>query len=149
MATTWILVADSSRARVLVLDRATGPLREIEGFVHPEGRLHEHDLTSDLPGRSATRKGAAAHEGDAGRHQVGTDESPKAHAIDTFAKQLADHLDRGRKAGTFARLVLIAPPEFLGLLRKHLSTETTRAVVKQVDKNLAQHDLEEIRLQLA
>ena len=48
MPVTWIVVADSSRARIFSKNGRT-PLREEAGFIHPESRLHEQDLTSDAP----------------------------------------------------------------------------------------------------
>ena len=52
MKLTWLVVADSSKARIFLTDSRTGPIKEIESIVHTEARLHEHDMTSDHPGRS-------------------------------------------------------------------------------------------------
>ena len=40
---TWVLVADGSRARLLILERK-GSLTEVEAFACPEERLREQDL---------------------------------------------------------------------------------------------------------
>ena len=45
MATTWIVAADSARARVLQVADREKHLIEIEDFINPEGRLNERELT--------------------------------------------------------------------------------------------------------
>jgi protein required for attachment to host cells len=62
-----------------------------------------------------------------------------------FAKALADRLDSARNKGEFSKLVLVAPPSFLGLLRDNLSKEVMAMVSNQVDKNLVQKPAETIR----
>jgi protein required for attachment to host cells len=43
---------------------------------------------------------------------------------------------------------VVAPPQFLGLLRKELSTETARRVVLEVDKDLTRFDADGVRRRL-
>ncbi len=140
MARTWIMVAEEGRARLLGREKLKSSLSEIESFTNPAGHMHETALTSDLPGRASATG--------AGRHKMGAENGPKAHASEVFAKSLADRLDDGRKQNHCERLVLVAPPKFLGLLRGHLSDESTRMVVKSLDKNLVRSTLEEIRDEL-
>jgi protein required for attachment to host cells len=64
-------------------------------------------------------------------------ESAHEHTARTFAKELADIVDRGRTDGRFGRVVLVAEPHFLGLLRGSLSTEVTKMVEASVSKDLA------------
>lgn len=65
MSTTWILVADQARARLFSLDptdgAAEGGLREIAGFVNPEGRLSARELGAARPPRTHDRMGASRH----------------------------------------------------------------------------------------
>ena len=51
MVSTLILVADSSRAKLLRAASPRADLQEIEDFIAPQGRMHERDLVSDKPGR--------------------------------------------------------------------------------------------------
>jgi len=60
MKLTWILVADSTRARIFTADTPSSPLEEIEDFSHTEGRLHDREITSDLPGKIKSA-GAGGH----------------------------------------------------------------------------------------
>jgi len=137
-----IVVADSSRARIFTVDTAHSPLNEIETLVHPEGRMHEQDMVSDLPGKDAGKGGAGDH---AFQEKI----EPKEHEMIAFAKRIADYLESARKANQLKKLVIIAAPEFLGELRKHLSTETSEKIVYELDKNIAHHSEEDIRKHLS
>ena len=68
------------------------------------------------------------------------------HEHISFAKQLAARLDSARIDGSFSRLVLAAPPAFLGLLRDNMSKEVMEMVYSQIDKNLVQQSPEALRV---
>ena len=138
MSHTWFLVADSSRAKLYDVEKRTAPFVEIEDFVHPEGRLHEGDLVSDRPGSDGGSIGQ-------GRHVLDDKVSARDQAGIRFAAELAERLDAARNAGELERLVLVAPPAFLGLLRDKLSKEVLARVSKQIDKNLVQQPPEVLR----
>ena len=122
----WVVVADGSRARYFIIE-SERTLTEIEDMVSPEHRLHEGDLTSDRAGRSFDSKGE-------GRHAMEPPHTRKQKGVAKFAHRLADRLERARAAGEIDRLVLIAPPKFLGELRSSLSDATNQLVVISIDK---------------
>ncbi len=138
MDKTWVLVADSARARLYTMPDRRGALREREDFVHPESRLHDQELTSDLPGRTFDSAGQ-------GRHAMSDAMSPKKHEAVTFAKALARHLESERVNGHLDELIVIAPPAFLGLLRDELSESCEKLVVETISKNLVKETTESIR----
>ena len=140
MKYTWILVADSSRARIFVADTPS-TLQEIEDFAHTEGRLHEQELTSDLPGKDAGVAGAGGH---AYQNQI----APKEQEAINFAKSIANHLDEEHNLNKFERLMIISDPSFLGELRKHLSDQIRKAVCYELDKNITAHSVDDIRKHL-
>ncbi len=136
-----IVVADSSRARIFTTDSASSPLVEIETMAHPEGRMHDRDITSDLPGKGKGGDGSGGHA-----YQEETD--PKKHELDKFAKRVAVYLDDARHANKLEKVLVVSAPTFLGKLRGHLSSETNEKIVFELDKNLTQHSVEEIRQHL-
>ena len=69
MENTWVLVADSSRARLFVAASHTSPLTEFEALTHAEAKQHEQKITSDLPGHQAGADGR--------HHSVGSETNPK------------------------------------------------------------------------
>lgn len=139
--TTWVVVADSSRGRIYVQDQPNTELRETEDLIHPRSRLHGGDLVSDRP----SSDGGAVGQG---RHVIDARTQPKEHEAETFAKEIAKHLERARLERKYQRLVLIAPPAFLGKLRENLDNKVLDLVVGQVDKNLVMHPVEELRQHL-
>jgi len=135
--TTWVLVADSSRARLFRAEGADNRLVEVEDMAHPEGRLHETQLTSDLPGRTFDRFGQ-------GHHAMEEDTPPKRHEAIQFAKRIGARIETARVQGQFTRLALAADPRFLGILRDNLTKESLKLATIQIDKNLVQLPLEQI-----
>lgn len=131
VTTTWILVADSSRARIFEARGALRDVHEIEEFVHPEGRAHNRDLKTDASGRYFG-KGEQTQG-----HTATTKVEPQEHEAELFAKQLTDHLDKARTTQRFESLHLIAPPKFLGLLRRHMRKETQNLVAATLTKEVA------------
>lgn len=136
MENVWILVADSARARIL---SAADPrmISEVADYAHPQSRQHDQDLTSDQPGRSFDSAGQ-------GRHAMEPPQSAHEAEAEAFAAELAQALEQGRTAQRFQRLVLIAPPAFLGRIRDHLSKPAAQMVAAQVDKNLVHLSPEEL-----
>ena len=141
MATTWVLVADSSRARIFSTTSQIAPLYEIETLAHPEGRLHEQALTTDLPGSDRDAAGA-------GRHAMGTEVSPKQQESINFARCIANHLNGAYSNQKYEHLIIVAAPGLLGILRKQLAANIAKHIVLELDKNLAQLKASEIRKHL-
>jgi protein required for attachment to host cells len=141
MPPTWVIVAERSRARIFAFRGATLPMEEIEDLVNPEARAPEHELASDRPGRTVDSSARRRH---AKQPQV----SPREQVALSFAREIADHVERGRKHGRFERLVIIAAPGVLGLLRSSLTEAARRMIWKEVRKNLVRADEKSIREQL-
>ena len=138
MKNTWVVVADSSRARFFTAESPTSSLAEFRTLAHPEGRLHEQDMTSDLPGSQAGFDGR--------HHAVSGETDPKLTEADNFARTisrfLAESID-GEHG--YAQVIIVAAPAFLGMLREHMTSETLKRVTLELDKNLTQHLVDDIR----
>lgn len=143
MPKTWILVADSSRARLFMADTASSPLVELETFTHPASRQHEQDITSDLPGRQNGKglNGSFAHA-------MTQETDPKKQEAINFAREMATYLNKAHGKNKFKQLIIVAAPNFLGLLRDNLNDSTRRTMTLQLDKNLTQQNAQEIRKHL-
>lgn len=138
MKNTWVVVADASRARIFAASKNLSVFDEVTTLAHPASRMHEQEMTSDLPGRSFDSSGD-------GRHAMGQTEDPKAHQHDVFARQVSDHIEELCQQDTTAKLILIAAPKTLGLLRQHLSDSTRNKITQEVDKDLTQHSVQDIK----
>ena len=114
MPKIWVLVADTTRARVFSANKTLGPIQEVDTLVHVESRLHEQELTSDpRPGRNLGGNGNS--------HSMGHETDPKKQEGIRFAKQICDYLNSAHAERRFERLYIMAAPTFLGELRHNLS----------------------------
>lgn len=139
MATTWILVANASQAKLYA---NTGPRKGLvllKDLSHPESREKAADLVSDRPGQM--------HSPGAGHRASQPKTDPKTNEARHFAQALARELNHGRVSNQFERLILVAPPAFMGLLNEKLDGPTANIVsdrfekdyTKASEKTLAQH----------
>jgi protein required for attachment to host cells len=145
-ATTWVLVAEGSRARLFEMATPMSPLRELEAYTHPDGHLRGSERKSDAPGRYGTKKSARTRgTGITGGAHIFNRPNADDELQHSFARFLAEQLDRARNQGAFDRLVLIAAPSFLGSLRDQLSEPTRRCITQELGKNFAKSTPAEIR----
>ncbi|NOZ11875.1 MAG: host attachment protein [Gammaproteobacteria bacterium] len=140
MSRLWVVVADQSKARIFTVADPRGALLGLGELEHPEARDREQTLTSDRPGRSFDSKGQ-------GRHAMGSTVEPGKQETIRFAKQVADHVQAAHNEGRCDRLLLVAGPPLLGLLREKLKT-LSGMKISEVEKNLGQYDAREIRKHL-
>ncbi|MBW4050822.1 MAG: host attachment protein [Proteobacteria bacterium] len=131
-----IVVADQSEARFYDVEHRDSQLRLIATLTDPLAHLHDRDFKSDRPGRvydhaaGKGRRGATAHHGTAGER------SPRKHEAEMFARRIAAQVQTAYRQNEFDRLILIAAPGFLGLLRHALPASLTAIVAGEVGKNL-------------
>lgn len=140
MQSKWIVVADAARARVFA--QQEGGLHEHHDFTHPESQLYDRDLRTG--GKGEVNKSAGT-----GSHQSDPAETTMEKHAELFAKELADFLKQARVKGDYAELVLVAEPKVLGRVRDNLDDATAKAVTRTIDKNLTQHDADQIRKSVA
>ena len=129
----WILVADGQHARVV-----ERPARG-DCWTEPPG------LTWRRP--SPPRAGLAGRVFDSlgsNRHAIEPRTDLKDKALVEFARLLAQELEQEAAKGRFARLFLIAPPRFLGRLRKELGPQAQGLLRGAIDKDLARMLIGEI-----
>lgn len=137
MNKNFVVVADSVCARIFTTDSIHSELKEVETLLNPQGRLHERDLTSDLPGRNRAGDGS-------GGHAFESRTASKKHELAEFARVVGNYINAARTSNHIASLVLIADPSFLGELRSHLSSESSEKVVFELNKNLTHKSPEKI-----
>lgn len=138
MPPTWVIVAESSRARIFAMRGLANPLQELEDLVNPAGSEPERALASDRPGRTTDSSARRRH---AKEPQV----SPREQVALVFAREIADRIEQGRTHGKFEKLIIVAAPEFLGLLRRSLTETSRQKIWKEVRKNLVREDERIIR----
>lgn len=123
---TWVVLANSRHAKVL---EHLGPgkgLRSLSGYVWtaPEAGLPKDRAGM---GHSIAGPGRAAVE----------QKNPNDAVEASFAKGIVDDIAKAQSAKKFDRLVLIAGPHTLGLLRSHIGSALHSAIVGEIPKDLS------------
>ena len=142
MNKTWLIVAESSRARLFSVVAKNEPLVEREDLLNPSSRVHESELSSDLPGRTYGSTGSGI------KHAMEPKITPKEQATIEFAQMIAERIETGRTSGELKSIILACPPKFLGLIRQHLNAETLKLIERSIDKSLVEMSEAEIRTHL-
>lgn len=127
--TSWVLIADGARARVLAQVGRGKPLAEVPEMRHVIELPPSRELGDDRPGRAEPSVGGArsAMEPRSDPHR----ELKRQHARDIAVLLAAKLADKA-----FDRLVVVAPPVTLGDLRAELSDAVRKAVVAEVAADL-------------
>ncbi len=138
----WILVSDASRATLYAAEKRDHDWQVVDSYSHQESRLKDSELTPTEPGHSAKSKGSSRHTA------LEPTTSPHEAEAEHFAQQLADVLTAGTMLRSYDSVVLVAPPHFLGLLRRCLSNETQKRLLTAIDKDYTFADPHEARRRL-
>jgi protein required for attachment to host cells len=132
-----IVVADACQAGFYDLQHQHDVPRLAGQLSDSLARMRERDLTSDRPGRSFDHAPlGGGRRGATPRHAMGSQPRAHRHEVAAFVKTIAEQLERARQAGEFDRLVIMAPPTVLGLLRKALPSLLLKSIAAEVDKDL-------------
>ena len=134
-----IVVADEREASFFDAENVKAPLELASKLENPNGRAQRRDLESDRAGRSFDSTSAHRHAMDGERH------SRRWHEQIEFARKIVEEIDHGRVTHQFDRLVLIAGPRMLGLIRDALPAQTGPLIAAEVPKDLAHMDETAIR----
>lgn len=127
MVKTWILVANASHARIYFRNGAKQELALVKELVHPESRMKNAELVTDRAGyMQGTGNGH-------GSRQPQTE--PKQNEAIHFAQELAHELNQGRCSQQFERIILVAPPAFMGLIGDKMDDQTGKLVTERVSKD--------------
>ncbi len=139
MSTQWVVVADRSRARVFQTEGGLDQLQEVQDLLNPEGRQDESEFRHDAKGR---------YYGKGERYQAHTAEphvTKEIHDEEMFSREVSQLLDEGCDMQRYDTLVMIAPPQFLGMLRKQLSRRVEERITQQLGLELANWNAPQIR----
>jgi protein required for attachment to host cells len=133
-----IVVADERQANFFDAVSATAPLADCGSVRNGAAGLKDTDLETDRPGRRYGGTAVASRGSGAAGHHHGVDgeRSTEQHDIALFAKEVARRIDADRAKNNFDKLVLIAPPKIMGLLRQSLPTQSQSLLVGEITKDV-------------
>jgi protein required for attachment to host cells len=122
----YVLLADSSHAKVFSTQAPLQKLALIRHFEHEESKLKKSETYSERPGRQQSDFG--------GSHSYAGD--LQTHEAEKFAAIICDFLEAEMGRKQFTALVLVAAPKMLGELRKHLGKASSTRVLATLDKDI-------------
>jgi protein required for attachment to host cells len=125
----WLLIADGRRAKVMEADEQGVRFRNVEDMARSIDLPKSRDILADKPGRTFDSVGA-------GRHAKENPTDPHRHLKREFARTVVDKLRQAMLARRFDRLILVAPPAFLGDLRQVLPEDLKDKVADEVASDL-------------
>lgn len=127
----WIVVADAGRACMFSHRGMAEGVEPVEGGILENRSLHRHarDAKSDRPGRAFDSVGHA-------RHSIEPTSDPHRQEEEAFAGTVAAFLAEKLAGRHFDQLIIVAPPRFLGDLRRALDPAVAKHVVKEVAHDL-------------
>lgn len=142
MESTWVLVADRGRARLFKLVGEGSQLDELRSFANPDARVPAAEVVRDRKPRAQESMGSA-------RHAIEPHTTLDEKVSERFARELEAVLEEGRVQHRYQRLVLVAPPAFLGTLNQVLGKQLRALVVLEVNKDLSALAPREIHAHIA
>lgn len=138
MNATWIVSANSGKARFFAQEGFNTPLREISGLINDAARMKNADIDTDAQGPHAASRS---------RHSTGMamqpsgyepEQSAVQHLNEKFARNVVEYLQQAHNSGCFSQLCLVAAPEFLGTLRKVMNSGLQPLVTSEINKDYTQ-----------
>ncbi len=135
---TWVAVADGEKALLFSNDDTPE-----EPFLN----ILSKDKIDNPPTReqAANRRGRFNDPGAGGAQRSAVDDTDW-HEFEkaNFTKEFAEMLNAAAKKNAFDELILFAPPQALGNLRKEFHKETNDRLAFTIDKDLTNHPVDEI-----
>ena len=126
---TWILLAGGSHAQIMQNDGPGRGVSAVDGALWDQHLAKNQDINADRPGRSFDRMGEQ-------RHGMEPTSDPKRLQESAFLNKVCGYLGEAEQAGRFDRLVLVAEPRALGMLRKQLGNGPKGKIYAEFDKDL-------------
>lgn len=130
---TWIVIADGARARVIENKGPGKGIAALAGMEFEGDHASSGDIMADKPGRTFDSVGMA-------RHAMEPTSDPHQQLKVQFVERIAATLESSFE--DYDRLILVAPPETLGLLRKSLPAAVAAKVSGELGKDLTRTPFE-------
>lgn len=132
---TLVLVADGSKMLLL---------RNDGDAVYPELNVIEHRTIGNPPNREQMSDAPGISFSSMGTERDTYEEAdPHQQREDRFAAEAAAALSKTVKVNE-GDVIVVAPPDTLGVLRRHYDGATTARLIVEIDKDLTGHPVPEI-----
>ena len=144
----WVLVADGKQASIYQLGKAEKVIPLPGNAKHPHyetsaavelsevAEMHWQAQSADeyQVGRNAT--GMVFESAGGARHMSAPHVDARREVKDHFATMVAGEVNRARAKKSFDQIIVIAPPQMLGVLREHFNKDTRDVIKAELHKEL-------------
>ncbi len=134
---TWIVLANTRVARAV---ENRGPAKGL-------GAMDVMSWTAQKASASRREPGVVYSIGGPAKTSV-EQSNPQQEADKRFAKEISDSLSKAYAAKAFDRLVIVAAPKMLGLLRPNIDENLSAVLIGEIDKDLSNQSKEAIEAHL-
>ena len=134
-----IVVADERQANFFDAVTPKAPLTARGSLINESGGKKDIELETDRAGRRYGGSNGVSHgsgQVQGHHHCVNGERSTEHHDLTIFAIEVARRIDAGRARNEFDKLVLVAAPKMLGLLRQSLPTPTQTLLAGAISKDI-------------
>lgn len=125
----WILLADRAHAKIFAHDRANGRMDEVFVSADPIALERQHEMGTDRPGRG---RGLSPSGGHAYEDHADFPEQESA----AFLRGIADEINQAARNDKMDKLILIALPKTLAVIKSALDESAKTRVTAEYQKNL-------------
>jgi protein required for attachment to host cells len=133
----WAVITDGDHARIVVLDLPSGSFRTL----YTEESINAHkqaaDLGRDEPPRVFDRFGT-------GRHAIEPKTDPREKSEQKFLRAVAEQVNEIAAEDQLGKLVLVAPPKAMPILRDSLARHAAAKLAGTLVKDLVKTPNEEL-----
>jgi protein required for attachment to host cells len=138
MNKVWVLVCDAGRGRVFSVSADEPSWDLVESFRNDDVRTKASELVTDREGRGSSLGGSAHH------NALAPSSSLKEQSERRFVHEVTSFLEREALEHRFHRLLLVAPPQMLGMLKGALSAGLGKRLLKTVDKDFSELSMSDL-----
>lgn len=135
---TWVLAADSARARVYAVE---GPDKQLVHLEHLD-LAYDHRQAREI---GSSKPGRVQESAYSGRHAIEPHTDPVREEERRFAHSVTKSLGERLGRGDFQRLIIVAPPTALGDLRAAMPAPLRKVVGAEIHKDLVHGSLRDLR----
>lgn len=125
----WIVLADRAHAEIYTRNYVDGVMQRHLVLEHPAARQFQHDQGTDRPGRGKVPG--------TNKHQAYEDHAdfPEQESA-AFLKSVSREVDQAAQDGEMDKLILVALPKTMKLIKSEFSDQTKEKVAGEYAKNL-------------
>ena len=137
----WLVVGDRSRIRIFESQKNLEgqiELQPVTEIVSEGGRLKDHELVTDRPGRSFQSHTEAHHSQSGGlRHALASRQTPGEHELDLLLQSGIAFLEEARKKLKFDSIRVFADAHFIGRMKEATGNTNLSDISAYVEKDYA------------